>query len=62
MANENVETLLAGWPTAVLSQAARGEIDLNELAHHELCKRHKNAAGEDVTAELATQDYLNVWG
>lgn len=59
---KTAEDLLADCPTAILSQAARGEVDLNEMAHHELCKRHKNAAGEDVSEQLAINDYLAVWG
>jgi hypothetical protein len=56
------EEQIKALPTEVLSQAARGEIDLNEIAHYELAQRGLNRKGEDVGDLAAMQEWKWCWG
>jgi hypothetical protein len=58
MAVEHLQNI----PPEVLSQAARGEIDLNELAHQELARRGMNRKGENVGVVEAHNDWLDAYG
>jgi len=59
---DNAEKLLSACTPAILSQAARGEIDLNELAHQELASRGLNSKGENVGAMAAHNEWLDAYG
>lgn len=58
MAIEHIQNL----PPEVLVQAARGEIDLNELAHQELASRGLNRNGENVGMVESHNEWLDAYG
>ncbi len=56
------EELLKQWPAEELVRAARGGIDLNEMAHFELARRGINRMGEEVGEVAASQEWNRCWG
>lgn len=56
------EVFLRSAPVHTLVQAARGEIDLNEMAHYELAKRGMNKLGGAVGVQAAMKEWGEAYG